>query len=338
MSAFARLKPFLLACFFVLAFDAVAWDRGHVDRFATLPAGAAAPEGITVDRHGNVYATTFATGPALPENLYVFDSNGRLRNKVKVSGSSSNLLGIAFHPSTGKLLVIDFGNARVVSVNPATGAAAPFATVTGAAGLNALAFDNDGNVYISDSFQGIIWRTGPDGGAATAWVTHPGVLGTTGVPPFGANGLDFNSKGDLFVANTGNDTIVRIPVTDGTPGTPEVFTNSVNGADGLFIDEHDNIWVCANQADEVVVVNKGGKAIAKLGDFDGVRGGSPVGLLFPASLVRDGNWIYITNLSLDLRLFNPTFQTVDSEWAHNVTRHTISRIRARILGFGRGDD
>lgn len=31
------------------------------------------------------------------------------------------------------------------------------------------------------------------------------------------------------------------------------------------------------------------------------------GLPFPASLVRQGNFIYVTNLSLDLRLFNPTF-------------------------------
>jgi sugar lactone lactonase YvrE len=252
-----------------------------------------------------------------------------LKNKVQVSGSSTQLLGIAFHPTTGSLLVVDFGAARVLAADPATGAATVFATVTGAAGLNALAFDSSGNVYISDSFQGIIWRTGPTGGAATAWVSHP-LLTTSAVPPFGANGLDFNGGGDLFVANTGNDTIVRIPVAAGTPGMPRVFTNSINGADGLFIDEDDNLWVCANQADEIVVVDKTGKAIAKLGDFEGVRRGSPVGLLFPASLARDGGWIYVTNLSLDLRLFNPDFQTVDSQWAAKVTRHTISRLRARI--------
>jgi len=95
--------------------------------------------------------------------------------------------------------------------------------------------------------------------------------------------------------------------------------------------------VCANQADEIVVVDKTGKAISKLGDFDGVRKGSPVGLLFPASLARRGDWIYITNLSLDLR---PVVgqQSVDSQWAAQVTRHTVSRIRARVLGFERGHD
>jgi hypothetical protein len=89
------------------------------------------------------------------------------------------------------------------------------------------------------------------------------------------------------------------------------------------------VWVCANQADEIVVVDPSGKAIAKIGDFDGVKRGSPQGLLFPASLARHHGYIYITNLSLDLR---PVVgqQSVDSQWAAQVTRHTISRIRAVI--------
>ncbi|HEY3554025.1 MAG TPA: SMP-30/gluconolactonase/LRE family protein, partial [Casimicrobiaceae bacterium] len=134
----------------------------------------------------------------------------------------------------------------------------------------------------------------------------------------------------LFVANTGNDTIVRVPVNaDGSAGTPQVFVNSINGADGLIIDASDNLWVAANQADEIVVVDRTGRAIAKLGDFDGIdRRGAPVGLLFPASLVFSGGFVYVTNLSLDLRLFNAP--TVDSQWAAQVTRHTIARLPARI--------
>lgn len=111
----------------------------------------------------------------------------------------------------------------------------------------------------------------------------------------------------------------------GNPGTPEVFVNSVNGADGLIIDDDDNLWICANQADEIVVLDKTGRVIAKLGDFDGVsRSGRPLGLLFPASLVRVGHWIYVANLSLDLTKIGLP-QAVDSQWAAQVTRQTISR-------------
>ena len=322
-----------------------AWIRGSVNLFAVLPPGSTGPEGLAVGPDGNVYVTTFGFNAAGPVNglgqLYVFDQNGKLIRQVSVSGSSSHLLGIGFHPATHALLVIDFGNAKVLNVNPNTGASSVFMTVPGSAGLNALTFDAAGNVYVSDSFNGIIWKTGPSGsggGTATAWVTDP-LLTTTGVPPFGANGLGFNKAGDaLFVANTGNDTIVKIPVTGGSPGKPEVFVNSINGADGLVLDSSDNLWVAANQADEIVVVDPTGKVIAKLGDFNGVNeSGVPHGLLFPASpdFSKDGNFLYISNLALDLRLFG-LVESVDSQWTHQVQRYTISRITARIPPVGPG--
>jgi DNA-binding beta-propeller fold protein YncE len=194
----------LLAFALLLPLHAAAWDRGKVDRFATLPAGAANPEGITVDqRNGDVYVTTFAVTGTPPGKLFVFDRDGDLRREVEITGSTNFLLGVAFHPDTRELLVVDFGAGQVLRVNPHSGASSVFATVTGSSGLNALAFDRDGNVYISDSAQGIIWRTGPAGGAAVAWVTHP-LLTTAGFPPFGANGMDFNrAENALFVANTG---------------------------------------------------------------------------------------------------------------------------------------
>jgi len=250
--------------------------------------------------------------------------------QITVTGSSAALLGLAFHPQTGALLVLDFGASKVLNVDPANGNSTVFTTISGTSGLNALTFDAQGNVYIADSFQGTIWKTGPSGGAATAWVTST-LLGTTGVPGFGANGLGFNNAfTSLYVANTGNDTIVEIPVVAGAAGTPAVLTNSINGADGVIVDSDDNIWVCANQADEIVVIDKTGKVIAKLGDFDGVdRKGEANGLLFPASLVRSGNWIYVTNLALDLRQIGAP-QAVDSQWAAMVTSYTIAQLRARI--------
>ena len=313
-----------------------AFDDG-TDTFAVLPNGATGPEGLTIGPDNNVYVTTFgfnATGGvAGPGKIYVFNSHGTLLRTLSVAGSTANLLGLAFHPTTHALLVIDNGGSKVYNVNPMTGAATVFMTVTGAAGLNALTFDSSGNVYVSDSFQGIIWKTGPAGGAGTAWVTDP-LLTTTGVPPFGANGLGFNkAQTTLFVANTGNDTIVQIPVTGGTPGTPTVFVNSINGADGLTLDDQDNLWVCANQNDQIVVIDKTGKLLARIGHFDGVdRNGVPQGLLFPASLAfaQDGHGhghqsLLVTNLALDIRLFG-LVQSPDSQWAAMVKRYTVSRI------------
>jgi sugar lactone lactonase YvrE len=320
---------------------ATAWKRGEVERFAKLPEGFAHPEGIAVDDEGRVYVTTFdVTKAAGPGQLFVFDRHGDLLRRVSVQGSSQLLLDLAFHPDTGKLLIIDFSQTQVLEVNPVTGASSVFATIpdltpadpAAGPGPNVLTFDRHGNVYISDSFQGVIWRTGPGGGVPVAWLTND-MLTTAGVPPFGANGLAFNTdQSALFVANTGNDSVIKVPVSeDLVAGTPAVFANSINGADGLIIDEDDNVWVAANQANEIVVLDPTGRTIAKLGDFDGIGGnGAPRGLLFPASLVRRGHIIYVTNLALDLRLFNAAFTTGDSQWAAEVTRHSIAKLRARI--------
>src|ERR1043165_8959838 len=172
----ARASVFVLVlALFAAATPAESGDRGSVWMFATLPAGATGPEGLTVASDGKVYVTTFgfnATGAQPgPGKLYVFEANGKLLRQVNVAGSSSHLLGLAFHPTTHVLLIIDFGNAKVLAVDSQSGAASDFMTVTGAAGLNALTFDSSGNVYVSDSFQGIIWKTGPSGGPGTAWVT-----------------------------------------------------------------------------------------------------------------------------------------------------------------------
>src|SRR4051812_33747307 len=157
-----RLVFALLVCSILSPLDAAAWDRGAVERFATLPPGALNPEGITVDRrNGDVYVTGFNPTGATPAQIYVFSDAGALKRVLNVTNASGALLGIAFHPQTGDLLVADLGAGNVVEVNPHTGAGRVFTSVAlaGNAGLNALAFDAAGNVYVSGSFSGQIYRT-----------------------------------------------------------------------------------------------------------------------------------------------------------------------------------
>jgi sugar lactone lactonase YvrE len=332
-----------------------AWDRGKVERFATLPPGENFAAGIDVDAEGNVYvATSNGFRPVTAEGtLVVFDRNGKYLRTVTIKGSTRLLLDIDFHPRSGKLLVSDYKAGKVLSVDTKTGDSTVFMAATGKnPGLNSMTFDDAGNVYITDSHQGIIWKTGPDGGPATAWVTTP-LLRPTRLPPgVGANGLVFNKKRTaLFVANTAQDTIVRIPVSPTMePGTPEVFVNRVGGGpDGLVVDEHDNLWVACNQANEIVVLEPTqGRVIAKLGDSGGVGpDGAPVGFLWSNSLVFHGDDILVTNFAFDFHQalellaeelgFPPpktNLRTVDGPWAQEVKVHTVSKIkRPKLQAF-----
>src|SRR5919108_6159573 len=143
MAMLFRASLLSLALF---SLNAAAWDRGAVETFAVLPAGNANPEGVAVDRQGDVYVTTFAvTAAGGPGKVFVFNSRGELKRELQVAGSSQLLLGVAFHPQTNDLLVVDFGAGRVLRVNPNTGASTVFTEVGAGSGLNALAFDSAGN-------------------------------------------------------------------------------------------------------------------------------------------------------------------------------------------------
>jgi sugar lactone lactonase YvrE len=316
-----------------------AWDRSHATPFATLPQGSAHPEGITTDSKGNFYVVTWDYDhPGQLGHLIVFSPEGKFQRRVEIAGSSSLLCEIRFQPETGNLLVNDFGGKQVLKVDPLTGASSVFISIPGEkfgsnaprtawAAPNGMTFDKKGNIFVADSFQGTVWKTGPTGGAATPWVKSD-LLISHGFPPLGANGLTFDrSETTLFVGNTGDDTIVRVPVVNGEAGKPEVFINGVNGPDGMFVDEEDRLWVVANQSDEIVVFDKTGKVLAKLGDFNGLdESGAPRGLLFPAGMEKIGDSLYVLNLVVDTRYFKGFAQSVISQWAAQVKVYNIVRI------------
>src|SRR6202043_158482 len=140
----------------------------------------------------------------------------------------------------------------------------------------------------------------------------------------------------MFVANTAFHQIIQIPVNpNGSAGTASIFITGINAPDGIAIDRHDNLWVCANQEDEIVVLDPTGKVIAKLGDFRGIDNkGIAQGLLFPASLAfsRDKESLYVSNLTLYLPYAGADL-AIDSAWPLQVKGYTVSKLPAVIPPF-----
>lgn len=265
---------------------------GGVERFATLPEGSPNPEGIAADKHGNIYVATFSLNGA-EQSIHIFRRDGRLRTTIPLPGVLP--LGLAFGPGPTPndrehLYVADFGNGRVLRFEPpftaSSTAAQSFQVCDGAGagcGLNALAFDDDGDLYASDSFGGRIFKIELPGGTSSVFFEHPtpdGINllapGSHGFPPFGANGLAFKDNA-LFIANTADDRILKLDLTPPLTHTSlTTFAESINGADGILFDDKGRLWVAANQGDEVVALNEDGRVVERRGASGAIRrrGGS----------------------------------------------------------------
>jgi len=139
---------------------------------------------------------------------------------------------------------------------------------------NGLAFDHQGNLFVSDSAGGAIWRLARDG-SFTKWADSTLLRGTTApgpcglvhpaVPsfgPLGANGIAFNKHGDLLVANTDFGEVVRIPANpDGSAGAASVVSGpdcNLWGADGVAMDNQDNLYVAANAKGQIDRIDPSG--------------------------------------------------------------------------------
>jgi sugar lactone lactonase YvrE len=335
-----------LGLFFVLPIPAHAWDPGEYRTLTVLPdvtpGVPSSVEGLTVGPDGNIYVPSFGfnfegalTGNAV---LFVIRPDGAILRQVTIPNSSPHILGLGFNPINGFLLLLDFGAGRVLHVDPVTGNSSIFVDTIANSGLNGITFDKAGNVYFSDSFNGVVWTTGPNGGTPQVWSNDPLLGPGTGLtPPFGANGIEFNNEGTLmYVANTAFHQIIQIPVeAGGSAGKASIFITGINAPDGIVIDRHDNIWVCANQEDKITVLDATGKVIAKLGDFNGIQGGVVNGLLFPASprFSNDGHTLYVSNLTLYLP-FAGAQAAVDSAWTLEARRYTVEQMQAEIPPLG----
>jgi sugar lactone lactonase YvrE len=332
-----RLLALLLPLLAIgIATPAVA-DHDGVVRFATLPKpGPGFPEGIAADHHGRIFVSTFdfSTGNV----IHIFGHNGKLDETIPLPAGAVPL-GLAFD-RRGNLYVANFGGGTILKYRPPFDSDSQPAKIFDlkclpfACGLNAITFDKAGNLYVSDSFGGDIFKIDTEGNITTfidgdAEDAQGNKIyddlkpGSHGFPPFGANGLAFDAKGEnLYIANTADDRILKYNLASKTLTR---FAEGINGADGIEFDHKGRLWVAANQADEVVALNQKGRVVERVGSFRGIANdGAARGLLFPASIVIRHGHIYVTNLALPLT--NEAGREGD-EPEEDVDTYTVSRFR-----------
>jgi hypothetical protein len=187
------LYSFLLASVALLAPPSVIADPprpiGDSRVLTPIPALPGYPEGIAV--HDGLVSVS---GPAafgvpgnfIPSKIFAYDTDtGALAKTITVQGQTGplNALSCIAFGDDDNLFVVDEGQG-ILKINVETGHqsvyAAPFSPVFHSAFnppapllINDLAFDKNGYLYVTDSFQATIWRVPPGGGAPQVWFRMP---------------------------------------------------------------------------------------------------------------------------------------------------------------------
>jgi sugar lactone lactonase YvrE len=211
------------------------------------------PEGIAIDKRGNVYV-----GIAFAGRILKLAPDGSRSTLATLPVGGGILVGLAVDARGNvyaALASFDAATHGVWRISP-KGTSERIAALDPTGFPNGLAFDDRGNLFVSDSFLATVWQIGKHGGPVKAWLQSPLLAGDpVNGAGFGANGLAF-WRGDLYVSNTDQGSIVRVPVNrDGSAATPTIrFADAaIHFADGIAFDRRGNLYVASSGATNTLV-------------------------------------------------------------------------------------
>ncbi len=186
------------------------------------------PEGVAVQSYLPAYVGSFGTGA-----ITRLAAGGVTETVVEPSTIGGLVVGMKLAGGSLWACVSDFMNpnaAAVVKLDPATGAEQARYTLPGGGFCNDLVPDAQGNVYVTESFQGSVFKLPAGGDALEPWAS-----GYTPLPDsagFSLNGLALSADGaHLLLGRTDSGDIVRVAITaEGAAG--EASVEMVDGAPG----------------------------------------------------------------------------------------------------------
>lgn len=315
----------------VTTFAGTAGTSGLTDGTGTA-ARFSAPRGITVDAAGT---------------LYVTDYNGFTLRKITSAGVVTTLAGMAVSPgstdgtgtaarfyypsgvavdSAGTVYVADTSNSTIRKVTSA-GVVTTFAGLAGRSSSvdgtgtaarfedpYSIAADGAGNIYVADATDHSI-RKVTSGGVVTTIAGTAGSFGSadgtgTAARFFGPQGIAADSSGNLYVSDTGNNTIRKITSagvvttlagtagqggnTDGT-GAAARFS----GPSGIAIDNAGNLYIVDGTSNTIRKLTSAGVVTTLAGTvntpgfIDGTGTAARFTAPFDLAVDPDGTNVYV---------------------------------------------
>ncbi len=229
------------------------------------PVNGELPESITIDHSGNLYFSLAGAGEIrklTPAGQMT--TIGTLPIAAFALGVKVGPDGCVYNVSTS--LSSSPSGAFVWRICT-EGVVEEFAALDPNGGPNDLAFDHDGNLYVTDPFLGQIWKVTSDG-RASVWLQHPLLQGNPVAPvlvfhEIGVDGIAFDAnKEHLYVGNLDQGTIVRITLrAHGSAGDVDVFVSDplLSGVDGIAFDQKGNLFAAVNAQDRLASIDDAGR-------------------------------------------------------------------------------
>ena len=291
---------FLTACV-ILVCSSSAFAEPHSERplgdsrfIASVPSPGF-PEGVAVHK-GRIYVSGPAAFGAGPSTVFVYNLD---------SGALVNTIAIANEPFPGGASCIAFGDnddlyviveaLGIVKIDLDTNVqsiyASPFpfvfhsAFAPGPELLNDLAFDQKGNLYITDSFQATIWRVPKGGGQPQVWLQDSALDGF-----FGPNGIRIDEKSEnaYFTvtfngAFGGPGSLYKVPLKDHPTIADVQLVHTYTpfaAPDGIAFGKSGKIYVCLAGYSQISVIDSGNEVARYSGPAGSLPWANPANIAF----------------------------------------------------------
>jgi sugar lactone lactonase YvrE len=275
------------------------YQQLSLDQVTIAATGFKGPEGVTVDREGNVY------GGGTDGVIRKLSPDGKVTEFARTGGRPA---GMALDRQEN-LFVCDVGKTAVLKVTP-SGTVSLFADQVGGLRLflpNFPVFDAEGNLYVSNSTDHVL--TGieevmaeirnpvPKGALVRLRPDGQGEIVATDL--YFANGTAIDPKEEaVYVLQSTQNNCVRVAMRkDGTHGKPEVFGENLGGLpDGMAFDAEGYLIITLPMINRLVVLDPKGKLSVLLDDPEGKKTRGPTNCAFGGPQFDD---LYIAHLEAD---------------------------------------
>jgi hypothetical protein len=255
------------------------------------------PEGVSVGPNGDIYVSLAGTGELR-----------RIDARTHAGSTFANfdvgfgfLLGMAFEGESLYVALASFveGTSGVWRVDP-DGTKTRWVAFGAGEFPNDLTFDGAGNMYITESISGAVYKVPAGSTTRQLWVQDPLLFGDVSqspVPfPIGANGITYDDETHtVLVVNSQTPALVEVEDNGGQAGQLSVIAagEHLRGGDGIALDKNGDVIVVSNFNSTLMRIDRDTGAATTLADASD-------GLVFPSTAAfgqrgDDKHSVYVAN-------------------------------------------